>query len=246
MSSDYQEQLKAQMEQCPFCKIAKGEIPAQVVYSDEDIMAVLDINPLKKGHIIVFPKQHVPIIQMVPKKTQDALFSTLPSLVKAVKDATVSTSSTLFVASGGVAGQQMPHMMLHIIPREHNDGVENFTKKVIQPDIQAIREPLKKATQQVLEKIAIREEVLEEEEKNTQKIASNQSIEQNRAQVQNQPSEEQKKMIAEYLEQNQDMYELLINDPQKFAENIIKDPKLKNTFAGIDLRALSKRLKEAQ
>jgi histidine triad (HIT) family protein len=267
MSQDQQQILEQQKAQCPFCKIARGEIPAQVIYQDSDIMAILDINPLKTGHILVFPKEHVPIIQMVPKKIQDSLWSILPSLFGAAKKGTVCTGAIGFVASGGVAGQQMPHMMLHIIPREHNDGISNFAKP-IKNDSKAdsIATALKKTVQTNLESDAIRTK----QPQTTQSIPKtsqspnqiNQTTNANQTQTnqnnttqqlqttQTKPTEhvaspEQKALVAQYLEENQDMYDLLIEDPNAFANHIIKDPQLKNIFAGLDILVLSKKLKEA-
>ena len=53
------QQHEASGGQCPFCLIAEGKIRSRVVYNSDNIIAVLDINPASKGHVIVFPKEHI-------------------------------------------------------------------------------------------------------------------------------------------------------------------------------------------
>jgi len=117
-----QEDLLAQQKaQCPFCKIVKGEIPSFKVYEDGQILAIADINPASKGHILVLPKEHYPILQLMPQETFRHLFEKLKYIERAVKEGLPAIDTYAYIASGGVAGQQSPHLLIHIIPKEKND-----------------------------------------------------------------------------------------------------------------------------
>jgi histidine triad (HIT) family protein len=111
---------------CIFCKILKKEVPGKIVYEDEHITALLDINPCVKGHILVLPKEHYPIMPLLPVPVFKHLFGMLPQIAKSVQDAMLSTGINIFIANGAVAGQQSPHFLIHIIPREHGDGLDKY------------------------------------------------------------------------------------------------------------------------
>lgn len=213
-----QEEILAQQKaQCPFCRIVKGEIPATKVYEDDHIVAILDINPLTKGHTIVFPKEHVPIMQMMSPESFTNLFSKLKYIVKGVKAGAVCDSVNIFIASGGVAGQQMPHFMLHIVPRNSGDDIDNFTKPGVELDSAQI-EQITPALSQNMTKLM-------EKERKESPI-----------------SDEQKTAISTYLANHPDMKELLMKNPEKFAEKIVEDQSIRAIFAGIDVKSLSQGL----
>ncbi len=126
MSEDVKKALEEQKANCPFCKIIKGEIPSKKVYEDDKVMAVLDINPASKGHILVMPKEHYPILPYVPYEDFKHLFEITKDIVKCIRGTIARTGANIFIANGWVAGQQSQHFMLHIIPREENDGLFLF------------------------------------------------------------------------------------------------------------------------
>ncbi|MBT3464511.1 HIT domain-containing protein, partial [archaeon] len=101
---------------CPFCKIVKGEIESKTVYSDSKVMAVLDINPATKGHVLIFPKAHHSIMPVIPPDEFKHLVKKAYCLSQSIKSSVASTSSKIFIANGGVAGQQSSHFLMHIIP----------------------------------------------------------------------------------------------------------------------------------
>ena len=121
LSPEVQKQLEEQKANCPFCKIIKGEIEAKKVYEDELISVILDINPWIKGHCLVMPKEHYPIMPLIPPETFNHMFGVMGRLVKAVKESMISTGSNVFIANGGIAGQQSPHFLVHLFPREEHD-----------------------------------------------------------------------------------------------------------------------------
>jgi len=108
---------------CIFCKIVNGTIPSSKVYEDADFIAILDINPVSKGHILVLPKKHyVNIMDMddeVLKKCAIVLKKLCGSLTKALGVSGVN----LIQNNGKDAGQIIFHSHFHLIPRRPNDGI---------------------------------------------------------------------------------------------------------------------------
>ena len=131
LTSELRAQLAEQKKQCVFCKLIAKEIPGKIVFEDEKTVALLDIYPAVKGHALFLPKEHYPILPYMPEEDFTHFFSLIPSLIKAIKDSLVATAFNLFIASGGAAGQQAPHFLVHCLPREQGDGFFNFlfTKK---------------------------------------------------------------------------------------------------------------------
>lgn len=129
LSAEQQKAVEAQKTQCPFCKIVKGEIPSKKVYEDEKILAILDINPAAKGHLLILPKEHYPIMPLIPPDIFEYLFLKTKQISIAMKEGLLLFGDTLFIANGYAAGQQSSHFMLHLVPRETNDGLDAFTPK---------------------------------------------------------------------------------------------------------------------
>ena len=123
---EVQAQLEEQKKNCPFCKIISGEIESKKVYEDELMIGILDINPRIKGHMLLLPKEHYPILPFLPPETFKHMFSRMSSLVNALKESMLSTGCNVMIANGGVAGQQSPHFLVHLFPRENKDGFDKY------------------------------------------------------------------------------------------------------------------------
>lgn len=111
------------MDNCPFCKIISGEIPAKKLYEDDSCVAILDIYPANPGHVLLLSKSHhqsymdildpdLVNIGVMSKKIGE-------NIIRALKPDGLS----LFIADGAAGGQRAPHFILHIIPRVDNDNV---------------------------------------------------------------------------------------------------------------------------
>lgn len=105
-----------------FQKIIRREIPATVVYEDDDTLAFMDIGPVIKGHTLVIPKAcYDPITE-----TPDEVLAKLISVAKRIAAAQVAglgADGVNIIQNNGVAaGQEVPHLHFHIIPRFENDG----------------------------------------------------------------------------------------------------------------------------
>ncbi|MBN2094744.1 MAG: HIT domain-containing protein [Candidatus Aenigmarchaeota archaeon] len=122
---------------CPFCKIVSGEIPSRKVYEDDLFVGVLDINPKAPGHTLLMPKEHYPILPMVPVETFARLFTVAKNLGGASARATGAPNLDIFIANGAVAGQQSQHFMVHLIPSPEGGG---FRVPEIVPDPAKLQE----------------------------------------------------------------------------------------------------------
>ncbi len=112
-----------EQQQCVFCHIASGKIPAKKVYEDDKVAAVLDINPATSGHVLVIPKEHVSVMPQMSEELVAHLGMISKQLSFALIRALKVEGTSVFVANGVAAGQRAPHFLLHIIPRSANDGV---------------------------------------------------------------------------------------------------------------------------
>ncbi|MDL5363010.1 HIT family protein [Halalkalicoccus sp. NIPERK01] len=105
-----------------FSRIVEGEIPARTVYEDETTMAFLDANPLAPGHTLVIPKEEYERLNDLPEGLASDLYDTLHRLIPAVEDAVDAPASNVAFNNGEAAGQEVPHVHGHIIPRFEDDG----------------------------------------------------------------------------------------------------------------------------
>ncbi len=124
-----------QKQQCIFCQIISGKIPSKKVYSDDKCMAVMDINPAVKGHILLLPKEHYSIMPQVPEKEIGHLLLVSKYLSQIILKTLKVSGTNVFVANGGIAGQRAQHFMLHIIPRKEGDKVMEVEDKLIDAGI---------------------------------------------------------------------------------------------------------------
>ncbi|MEK6962780.1 MAG: HIT domain-containing protein [Nanoarchaeota archaeon] len=121
-----EEIAELQRKNCLFCKIVRGDIPAKKVYEDDEMLAILDINPASKGHTLVLPKEHYPLLPLLPFSLFNHLFTQTRNLIAALEKATVNPGVTLFIANGAAAGQQSPHFLFHLVPRENPTDLPIF------------------------------------------------------------------------------------------------------------------------
>ncbi|WP_415281994.1 HIT family protein [Candidatus Nitrososphaera sp. FF02] len=110
------------MQDCIFCKIVSGQIPARIVRQNEKAVAFLDAFPLAAGHALVVPKAHYQKVQDMTPADAQAVFQLVHKMVGRVESATGAAASTIAVHNGKEAGQEVPHVHVHIIPRKQGDG----------------------------------------------------------------------------------------------------------------------------
>ena len=111
-------------ETCLFCRVVSGEVPAVVVYEDENSLAFLDHRPLFHGHTLLVPRRHVETLGELPASLVGPFFKTAQLLALAVESA-VGAEGT-FVAMNNRVSQSVPHLHVHIVPRRKKDGLKGF------------------------------------------------------------------------------------------------------------------------
>ncbi len=112
------------MDECIFCKIVKGELPSYKVYEDEKTLAFLDVNPINVGHTLVMPKNHAPTLTKAQEDDLLALTMALRKVVGAIERGLGVENLNVFVNQGKDAGQVIPHLHYHVVPRQKDDGVK--------------------------------------------------------------------------------------------------------------------------
>jgi len=109
---------------CLFCSIVAGDVPSQLVLDTPSIVAFLDHRPLFPGHTLVVPREHVVTLRELPGPLRDELFARTQELSAAVQDAMGAQGS--FVAMNNVVSQSVPHLHVHVVPRNRKDGLRGF------------------------------------------------------------------------------------------------------------------------
>ncbi len=104
---------------CIFCKIAKREIPSKIITESKNSIAFLDAFPLSRGHTLVIPKHHYEKVQDMTDDDNTDLFKTLHKVISKVDKITGST--LLAIHNGKESGQEIPHVHVHLIPRQSDD-----------------------------------------------------------------------------------------------------------------------------
>jgi len=107
---------------CIFCKIVAGEIPSTKVYEDEYVLAFMDIGPIVKGHVLVIPKVHYDPLTETPDEVLARCISVAKKVAQAQMSALGADGVNLHQANGSAAGQEVPHLHFHVIPRYNDDG----------------------------------------------------------------------------------------------------------------------------
>jgi histidine triad (HIT) family protein len=102
---------------CIFCKIIAGELPCSKVYEDDDTIAFMDIGPVSKGHTLVIPKLHCDPITNTPPATLQKLILSVQRIAAAQFKGLNAEGITVTQANGEAAGQVVPHIHFHVIPR---------------------------------------------------------------------------------------------------------------------------------
>ena len=118
---------------CIFCDILDGKREGHIVYEDETHIAFLDKYPIDDGHTLVIPKKHYERITDMDSKDVGNIFSLIPKIAKAVLSGTGADAFSLAQNNGKAAKQIIPHVHIHIIPRNNNKGTE-WTKRQIPTD----------------------------------------------------------------------------------------------------------------
>jgi len=109
---------------CIFCEIIKGNSQASKIFEDDDLIVILDLFPVIKGHTLIIPKKHSEFIKDVEKDLSAKIFLTGIRTAEAIRKSEIRPDGINFhLSDGRAAGQEIPHVHLHIIPRFRGDGL---------------------------------------------------------------------------------------------------------------------------
>ena len=112
------------VENCLFCKIAGGELPAHVVLDEADVVAFLDARPVFKGHVLVVPRLHYETLFDLPAAMLTPLFGAAQRVGAAIEEALAADG--VFVGINNTVSQSVPHLHVHAVPRRRKDGLRGF------------------------------------------------------------------------------------------------------------------------
>lgn len=107
---------------CIFCKIVSGDMPAHEVARTESSVTFLDIHPLVRGHSLVIPRAHAQRVADLSDDDRAALFADAASMAVQLQTALGCDALMFGVNDGPAAGQEVPHVHLHLVPRWVGDG----------------------------------------------------------------------------------------------------------------------------
>ena len=109
---------------CVFCSIVAGDVAADIVLDEPDLVAFLDRRPVFKGHVLLVPRQHVDTLLDLPAELHATLLGAAQRLAAAVVESLGAQGS--FVAMNNVVSQSVPHLHVHVVPRTRGDGLRGF------------------------------------------------------------------------------------------------------------------------
>ncbi|HMB17413.1 MAG TPA: HIT family protein [Candidatus Paceibacterota bacterium] len=110
------------MKGCIFCKMIKGDIPAEKVFENDYVIAVMDIHPKAPGHVMVIPKVHASNILDLSDDEIKPLFLAVKKVADMIYNALDPQGFTMGLNHGSVSGQEVDHIHFHIITRFEGDG----------------------------------------------------------------------------------------------------------------------------
>lgn len=120
--------------ECVFCNIVKRATGAYIIYEDEEYIAFLDKYPISIGHTLVLPKKHFERVNDIPQKEFCALYARVQALNRHITSKVSASASHISINDGAAANQLIPHVHVHIIPRNRNDSAGFTARKLMRPD----------------------------------------------------------------------------------------------------------------
>ncbi len=110
--------------ECAFCEIVGGQRRAHVVLDDSMALAFLDTRPVFKGHALLIPRAHVPTFADLPDGCIGPFYTLAKRLASAMEEGLGAAGS--FVAMNNRVSQSVPHLHVHVVPRNRKDGLRGF------------------------------------------------------------------------------------------------------------------------
>ena len=106
-----------------FSKIIAGEIPSTKIYEDDVCIVILDIAPMNKGHALVIPREGWPTVVDCPASVFSHLMEVARKVDARLREVLKADATNILINNGPAAGQEVPHLHIHVIPRFVQDGL---------------------------------------------------------------------------------------------------------------------------
>lgn len=121
--------------ECVFCGIVAGEVPADMVYEDDRVVAFMDANPAADGHVLVVPRAHARNLLDISDEDAAAVGRATARVARAVHAALEPHGLTTFQANEPAGWQDVMHLHVHVVPRRHDDAlVQPWTAAIAHGD----------------------------------------------------------------------------------------------------------------
>lgn len=132
-------------QDCVFCGIVRGSVPSYTIAENRNVIAFLDAFPTTRGHTLVIPKMHVEHFDALDTDIAGEVMRMVQAIAPRIQRALQAAAYNIIVNTGNAAGQVVPHVHIHVIPRYPDDGHRAWPgKKVEQADLAATADLLKK------------------------------------------------------------------------------------------------------
>lgn len=125
------------MADCIFCKIISRQIPSDIIYEDDQTLAILDLLPVSPGHALVMPKNHTEDLFSASDADLSNTILMTKKITEAVKKATGAAGMNVTTNNGSAAGQVIFHLHFHVIPRYSGDGLKPWAHHETEPAARA-------------------------------------------------------------------------------------------------------------
>jgi histidine triad (HIT) family protein len=113
---------------CIFCNIADRQLPAEILHENENVIAILDINPIHYGHALVIPKTHCSDFLHVKESDLHDVLHVTQIVARAIVKGLNLEGFNIFSNNGRIAGQSVFHFHMHITPRYPDDDIKFVLK----------------------------------------------------------------------------------------------------------------------
>ena len=120
--------MKNSPAECIFCKIIRRELPAEILYENDTVVSILDINPIHFGHALVIPKMHCFDFLSIPEGDLYDVLRAARIVTRGIVRGLNLDGFNIFSNNGKVAGQSVVHFHLHITPRDPDDNIKFVLK----------------------------------------------------------------------------------------------------------------------
>ncbi len=110
-------------EVCVFCSIVAGASSCERIFEDSATLAFMDIHPAHEGHCLVIPKAHIEKIFEMPPEAFAAVAASVVKVARAVDEVLRPGGLSVLQANGALAGQTVPHVHVHVLPRRAGDNL---------------------------------------------------------------------------------------------------------------------------